>query len=101
MNLVGFVESAQGIGCEAWLEVIRSHPALETMEPAEGINPFTKKSMLYDRPYAAWVVVDGSRIGSMIWEADCIHVSGADVRVSALAAELALRLGAVFSRAHV
>lgn len=66
------------------------------MEPAEGVNPFTKEPMFYERSYAAWVVFDGSRIGSMIWDADRIHVAGDDVRMSVLATELARRLNGVF-----
>jgi hypothetical protein len=56
---------------ERWLALIDDHPALEHSEPVEGINPFTRKPMLYHPPWdAASVIVDGKRVGVMMLAQD-------------------------------
>src|SRR3954470_24943411 len=60
-----------GIDNRRWIDLIREHPNLVPPEPREGINPFTKKSMvLRPRPDVARVIVDGQEVGSMNWAED-------------------------------
>ena len=99
MDLVGVVEIPGGaIDQESWLAAIDSEVELEQMEPAEGINPFTKAPMLYQRPHSAWIVMGGQRIGSIVWDADSLHVSGSDPRVLTCAKAIARRFHASFVR---
>ena len=85
-----------GIAYADQLAVIASEPALRTMTPARGVNPFSRAPMDYHRPYAARVCADGGDVGSMIWEANHNFVSGSFEAVAPLARVVAERLHARF-----
>ena len=85
---------------ERWLALIDEHPALERPEPVEGINPFTRKPMLYRSPWdAASVIVDGKRVGGMMLAQDgssYILVQGERDLMVPFAQRIALVLGSRF-----
>ena len=99
MELLGAIvrePQPPGILYEEWLAVIGANESLVPMEPVPGINPFTRQPMDYRRSYGAWVVVDGRQVGSIVWDADCLQVSGSADVVSSVAHEVARRLEARF-----
>jgi hypothetical protein len=84
MDFIGEIISEPdppGINKELWAKLIDDHPCLERFPSAkEGINPFTRKPMIYrSKDPGAWVVVDGRKVGRMDWPqngSNCILVSG-------------------------
>jgi hypothetical protein len=85
-----------GIPLDDWLTEIARNPVLRTMAPVSGINRFTRQSMEYRRPYAAHVSVDGSDVGSMIWEANHILMWGNAAAVVPIAKDISGRLNGRF-----
>jgi hypothetical protein len=94
IGLIARPPNAPGIAYDAWLAVIASHPDLEEMEAVRGLDPFTQQQIELPRPYAAWVMREGIKVGTMIWEADAVHVSGQPEAVLAIAEEVAALLSA-------
>jgi hypothetical protein len=82
-----------GIPLDDWLTEIARNPVLRTVAPVSGINPFTRQSMEYRRPYAAHVSGD---VGSMIWEANHILMWGNAAAVVPIAQDISGRLNGRF-----
>lgn len=89
-----------GIDNQRWIDLIRRHPNLLPPEPKQGINPFTKQTMVIKPlPDVARVIVDGDEVGAMSWSLDdsnLINVFGDPQAVVPLAQELAETLGGRF-----
>ncbi len=89
-----------GIDKQQWVNLIREHLNLVPPEPREGINPFTKKSMII-KPTSdvTDIVIDGKEVGVMSWaldESNLINVFGEPQAVIPLAHEIAKALGGRF-----
>ncbi len=98
MEPLGIIQNAGGeseLDCDAWLTAASADPRLSQVAPVEGVNPFTRKPTMYERPHAMDVTIDGQALGTMVWEAGVIHVSGAE-ELKVVAAEIAAALGAAF-----
>src|SRR5882724_7668303 len=102
MKLLGAIE--QGIdgtvGRSEWIQLIDSHPELSHVPDKQGINPFTKRPMLYKAaPDCARVLAGGIEVGMIYWSEDGSHcltvwaVMGAEAQVATVAEEVASRLG--------
>jgi len=89
----------RGIPIDAWLSVLASHPSLRQMAPVIGINPFTRAPMSFSRAYAAHVCVSGKDVGTVVWEANHLHVFGAEEVVAPIARAIAETLEAKFALA--
>jgi hypothetical protein len=63
------------------------------MASVRGVNPFTGEPVDYHRPYAAHVHVDGVDVGSIVWEANHLLVSGLPDQVTTTAKDIAEQLG--------
>ena len=89
-----------GIRKQRWVDLIREHPSLENVPPHQGINPFTRKPMLYHaRTDTALIVIGEREVGSMSWaqdESNSIDVSGERHVVVPLAHDIAGLLGGRF-----
>jgi hypothetical protein len=103
MTAIGIISVAAnpaGIALEEWTQVIAAHPNLERVPSVEGVNPFTRAPMTFKgHPGDANVKIDGKIVGEMEWAPDdsnCIWVRGDPAQVSAIAADVAAKLGAVF-----
>lgn len=94
--IAAIVREPGGIPLDDWLSEIARNPALRSMAPVAGINPFTRRSMEYRRPYAGHVSVGGSDVGSMIWEANHILMWGNAAAVAPIAQDIAAKLNARF-----
>jgi hypothetical protein len=94
--VAAIVREPGGISLALWLLEIARNPALQTMESKSGVNPFTRQPMQYHRPYAASVRVDGRNVGSMIWEANHILISGELDAIVSIAKDVAVQLQAKF-----
>jgi hypothetical protein len=94
--IAAIVREPGGIPLDDWLNEIAHNPALRTKKPVAGTNPFTRQPMEYRRPYAAHVSVDGTDVGSMVWEANHILMWGNLVAVAPIARAVAARLNARF-----
>ena len=89
-----------GINNQRWIDLIREHPNLQTSQPKQGINPFTRKPMLYRAPpNGAQVIVGARMVGTMCWAEDgsnAIVVWGERQVLVPLACGIAESLGARF-----
>jgi hypothetical protein len=87
---------------ERWLALIDEHPALERPQPKEGINPFTRKPMLYNSPPdTVSVIVEGKEIGVMGFAQDSyILVQGERHPMVPFAHSIAEILGSRFEEYH-
>ena len=86
-----------------WIHVIEIHPRLSAVEAKKGVNPYSKKSRLYQAsPTTAQVIIDGSQGGFSHWAMDdsCRLVvwsrAGAEEKVRGVATDVAARLGWYF-----
>jgi hypothetical protein len=102
MDLLGTIEptAATSAGRNEWLTLVGTHPSLAPVPPRQGINPFTKEPMQYKAaPDTARVLVEGSEVGYFAWAEDDSQVlavwsdAGAEKQVSAVASDVAARLG--------
>jgi hypothetical protein len=102
MDLLGTIEPTVGTsaGRSEWLNLVGAHPSLAPFTPRQGINPFTKEPMQYKAAAdTARVLVEGSQVGCIGWAEDNSQVlvawsdTGAEAQVSAVAADVAARLG--------
>ncbi len=96
MEYVGEILSnpdSDAIDKQRWLDLIGSHPRLVPDQPREGINPFTKQSMVNPPcPDLAHVVIDGRDVGWMSWNEDdsiFINVVGEPEAMIPVAQEIA------------
>jgi hypothetical protein len=91
-----------GIDNMRWIDLIREHPHLVPPVPREGINPFTRQSMVIrPRPDVARVIIGGREVGTMSWSLDdsnLINVFGEPQAVIPLAREIARSLGGRFQQ---
>jgi len=98
--MISIAGDPAGIALEEWTRVIAAHPNLDRVPSVEGINPFTRAPMTFKgHPGDANVTIDGKIAGVMEWAPDdsnCIWVRGDPALVSAIAADVAAKLGAVF-----
>jgi hypothetical protein len=94
--IAAIVREPGGIPIADWLMEISRNPALKTMESKSGVNPFTRQPMQYGRPYAAYVRIDGQDVGSMVWEANHILISGELDAIASIAKGVAVGLQANF-----
>jgi hypothetical protein len=83
-----------------WLRLIDSHPHLGRVSDVSGINPFTKRPMIFkSNPDGAQVRVKSSVVGSIHWAMDGSRKlivwseAGAEVAVQRIAIDIATRLG--------
>ena len=102
MELLGTIEPGADLatGKPEWIRLIDAHPQLSPMLAREGINPFTRKPLLFEaRPDTARVLVGLEQIGSIYWAMDDsrrLIVSadiGSEQEVRKVAADVASRLG--------
>ena len=101
MNLLGTIEPKDGSVADRpeWIRLIDSHPDLGRSSDVSGINPFTKRPMIFKgNPDGAQVRVKSSVVGSIHCAMDgsrklivCSEV-GAEVDVQRIAIDIATRL---------
>jgi hypothetical protein len=103
MDFIGVISAASdppGVDQQRWIDTISRHPALVSLAPRRGINPFTKQPMDYlAHPASARVLVGGNDVGWMEWAQDDskqIAVFGPASLVAPVAEEIAALLGATF-----
>lgn len=102
MTLLGTIEPNHGAVAERpeWIRLIDSHPDLGRGSDVSGINPFTKRPMIFKpNPDGAQVRVKSSVVGSIHWAMDGSRQLivwskvGAEVEVQRIAIDIATRLG--------
>jgi hypothetical protein len=102
MRLLGTIEPGADLatGKPEWIRLIDAHPQLSPVPAREGINPFTRKPLLFKaRPDTARVLVETRQIGSIYWAMDDsrrLIVSadiGSEQQVRNVAEDVASRLG--------
>ena len=102
MKLLGAIEP--GIvgtaGKPQWIWLIESHPQLSHVPDKQGVNPFTRRPMLYKAaPDCARVLAGGIEVGMIHWAEDASQslivwaVMGAEAQVATVADDVASRLG--------
>jgi hypothetical protein len=96
------VREPGGIPLDDWLTEISRNPALKAMDSKAGINPFTRRAMIYQRPYAAhFLDAGGIEVGSFIWQANRILIWGELDAVGPAALEISNRLHSLYLLADV
>jgi hypothetical protein len=102
VELLGTIEPGADLatGKPEWLRLIDAHPQLSPAPAREGINPFTRKPLLFEaRQDSARVLVKLRQIGSIHWALDDSRrlVVWADIgseqEVRNVAEDVASRLG--------
>ena len=99
MEPIGQIKRSQegeGIELDEWIKLIKEVDFLEQMEDQKGINPFTYEPVVFEKPFAAYVIDGGERIGSMVLEGDTIQVEGSRDATTQYVATIAEKLGAEF-----
>jgi hypothetical protein len=91
-----------GIDREQWTGLVVAHPNLARFKDREGVNPFTRKPMIFRAgDDSAHVIVDGVEVGTMSWAQDGSHqvsVEGDAELVEPVAVEVAFKLGGTYRR---
>jgi hypothetical protein len=87
-------------GKPEWVELIESHPQLSHAPDKQGINPFTRRPMLFKAaPDCARVLAGEIEVGMIHWAMDDSQrlavwaEMGAEAQVATVAEEVASRLG--------
>jgi hypothetical protein len=102
VGLLGTIEPrADAVsGKSDWIRLIGTHPELSPMQAREGINPFSRRPMLFKAsPDAARVLLEQDPIGSIYWAMDDSRrlvvsaEAGFEARVLKVAHDVASRLG--------
>jgi hypothetical protein len=104
-ELVGTIDPDPGAltGKDEWIALIAMHPALASVAPKQGTNPFRRTPMVFNpSPDAATVLADGVKIGAIHWAMNesrqLVVWSEGEVKtaVIAIATDVASRLGCRF-----
>jgi hypothetical protein len=102
MEFLGAIEPGIDgtVGMPEWIKLIDSHPQLSHVPDKEGINPFTRRPMLYKAaPGCARVSAGEIEIGMIDWAMDDSQrlavwaAMGAQEQVATVAEEVASQLG--------
>lgn len=103
MEFVGIIQSKPdppGIDRSAWMALVKARNDLLLPQPRAGVNPFTKKPVMFDPPKdSANVFVNEQHVGSFHWsqnEENVISVWGDLAHVRPIAEGIARELGGVF-----
>lgn len=95
-QLLGFVVRETGISQADWIAFASSSTELRKQPPREGLNPFTRKPMLYHSSNF-FLVVGNKQVGLVTWEeAECIGVAGIKEEVAPFIARLCEAFHATF-----
>lgn len=96
-------EGGSQIHKKDWIELIANHPALSTIPPKEGVNPFTREPTKFFAPSThAQVLIADESVGSITWaedDSDSLNVSALpdhESHVSDIATEIARVLNCRF-----
>jgi hypothetical protein len=85
---LGYIVRDSGIPQSDWVAFASSSSDLRKQPAVEGINPFTRKPMLYRQPNF-FIVVGDEPVGLVAWEeAECIGIAGIEEEVAPFIARL-------------